>query len=246
MMNRKLRLLKFENSQLQCIKNSQIAIGELENSAYKEISVLFQKYVNKDSLKSEELKESELNDNPFEIYQEWLLEMIDDLNNIAQFEGLNTILIYFQYAKDIKTVALSILNPILDKININKPNFKEIVIKIIETIYYRGMENFIIAELTKRFNSARNNKISEISMNIVKSLICRDVENIDLKQVFHSINDSLTSQHKNIRDISIQLLKEMFVRIEDDSNIFVNKLKNIKPIIKEEILSLLIHWKKHK
>ena len=97
--------------------------------------------------------------------------MIRDTNLIAQYEGLNTLLIYYQWANDVKSVTLTIISDLLDKINLSKNNFKDITVKIIEMMFEKDMGVHILPELLKRFKTARNTKITEVCIQIIELAI---------------------------------------------------------------------------
>lgn len=64
--------------------------------------------------------------------------MIQDTNLIAAYEALQCLYTYVKYAVDIKAVAFACHNYLLEKVQTNKPNFKEITNKILLTVIGRG------------------------------------------------------------------------------------------------------------
>ena len=191
-------------------------------------------------MESQNLEEIEFN--PFEKYQEWLIRMVRDSNLIAQFEGLNTLFVYCQWAQDVKSATMSTLPDLLDKINLSKNNFKDMTIKIIEMMFEKDMGAHITPELLKRFKTARNTKITEVSIQILTLILTKNkfMEIINIRNVLNGVAMTLVNQHKAIRDAGIQLLKEVYIRIDDDANSILSKFKvKIRPVLKNEILTAL-------
>lgn len=183
----------------------------------------------------------EIEYNPLDKYQEWLIRMIRDSNLIAQYEGLNTLHMYLQCAPDVKNATMSTLPDLLDKINNSKNNFKEITCKIIDMMFEKEMGVHIVPELLKRFKTARNTRITEFSIQLVEMMIMKDkyMSIFNLKHIFNGIAHTLANHNKSIRDAGLQLLKEIYMRVDDDANSIVKKLKTLRPVLKNEIKSTL-------
>jgi len=65
-------------------------------------------------------------ENPFDTYGPILEQMIKDSNLTAQYEGLNCLYSFVKYGQDIKSVTFSCHSYLLDKIQHNKPNLRDI------------------------------------------------------------------------------------------------------------------------
>ena len=128
---------------------------KIRKSAYHQIRLLFQQYNLKESQEINTDFDKKENKNPYLIYKEWVTEMIIDLNQVAQLEGLNTLLVYIQNANEIKSIMYLVIPNLFDKVNLSKTNFRDIVMKIFTTIFHRNFEGIIISELTKRFNNTK-------------------------------------------------------------------------------------------
>jgi hypothetical protein len=94
--------------------------------AYKEINQLF--YT--DYAKHESGDEPDAMAS-FEIYGPLLQEMIQDTNLVGAYEALVCLLSYAKYSQSIKAVSFATHNQLLEKLQTNKPNFKEISTKIL-------------------------------------------------------------------------------------------------------------------
>jgi hypothetical protein len=70
-------------------------------------------------------------ENPFDQYGNVIEQMLKDNNLTAQYEGLNCLHSYIKHGPDIKSVVLSCTPFILDKIQHNKPNLKDISQRIL-------------------------------------------------------------------------------------------------------------------
>lgn len=115
-------------------------------------------------------------------------------------------------------------------------------VKIIEMMFEKDMGSHIIPELLKRFKTARNTKITEVSIQILTLILTKNkfMEIINIRNVLNGVAVALINQHKTIRDAGIQLLKEVYARIEDDANSILSKFKvKIRPILRNEVLAAL-------
>ena len=79
--------------------------------------------------------------------------MIQDTNLVAAYEALQCLHSYVRFSQDIKAVTFASHNYLLEKVQTNKPNFKDITNKILLTMLRRGQAPIIIPELLKRFQS---------------------------------------------------------------------------------------------
>ena len=60
--------------------------------------------------------------------------MIKDANLTGAYEALNCLHSYVRFASDIKAVTFSVHNYLLEKVQHNKANFREITLKILLTM----------------------------------------------------------------------------------------------------------------
>lgn len=90
-------------------------------------------------------------ENPFDTYGVILEQIIQDSNLSAQYEGLNTLYVYLKQGQDIKSVSFATHQYLLEKIQHNKPNFKDITTKILIKMIERRQN--VAPEIIKRFSS---------------------------------------------------------------------------------------------
>ena len=169
-------------------------------------------------------------ENPFDTYGPILEQMIKDTNLTAQYEGLNCLYTYVKLGKDIKSVTFACHSYLLDKIQHNKPNLKDITQRILQTMLKRG-EN-IIPEILKRFRS-KNSKAICFYLGILLQAINESsvsVQDINLKMVFKSTHELLGHQNKEIREDALHIMFYVYEHCEDDLNTFVSNLKNLRPV----------------
>ena len=88
-------------------------------------------------------------ENPFELYAPYLDKMIVD-TNLAQLEGLECLTAYIKCAPDIKKVVHSLHGTLLDKVQINKANFRDATIKVFIAIMKRQSNSEIWPGLIMR------------------------------------------------------------------------------------------------
>lgn len=70
-------------------------------------------------------------ENPFETYGPIIQEMIKDSNLTARYEGLNCLYSFIKYGIEIRSVSNTLLAFLLDKIQLNKQNFKDVTLRIL-------------------------------------------------------------------------------------------------------------------
>jgi hypothetical protein len=104
--------------------------------------------------------------NPFEYYAPHLQKIISDSNLVAQYEGLNCLHNFVKFAPDIKQVIFMSHAILLEKVQHNKPNLREITMKILLTMIKRDKSYSLAPELFKRFKN-KNIKIGCFSMEVV-------------------------------------------------------------------------------
>ena len=103
---------------------------QVRRNAFKKINQLFVKFdPNVEMTKEDEMYGSL--ENPFDNYGSVIEQMIKDNNLTAQFEGLNCLLTFVKLSKDIKSVTFSCNSYLLDKVQHNKQNLREITSSII-------------------------------------------------------------------------------------------------------------------
>ena len=74
----------------------------------------------------------------FDTYGPLLQEMITDTNLGGLYEALTCLHSYLRFATSIKSVSFATQHTLLEKIQTNKPNFKEITCKILLTMLRRN------------------------------------------------------------------------------------------------------------
>jgi hypothetical protein len=218
----------YPNDELDEQKNEELNLNladrlphkkwQIRKNAYTEIADMFQGKANGDTFAFLGPNDEEIEYNPLTKYEEWIIRIIRDTNLIAQYEGLNTLLVFLHCSPEVKNTTMSTLPDLLDKVNHKKNNFKDITVKIIETMFERDMGHHILPELLKRFKTARNKDITEFVIQILELIITKDkyLETINLKHVFNGIANSLVNHNNKIRDAGLQLLKEVYVRVDDN------------------------------
>jgi hypothetical protein len=124
----------------------------------------------------------------FDTYGPLLQEMIQDTNLVAAYEALLCLHTYVRFATAIKSVAFASHNFLLEKVQTNKPNFKDITLKILLAMLRRDQAPVIYPELIKRFRS-KNSKIAHFAIYVVNEAFKTNtaVEEINLKAAFRAI-----------------------------------------------------------
>ena len=119
--------------------------------------------------------------------------MIQDSNLVAAYEALNCLHTFVRFGYDIKAVAFATHNHLLEKIQTNKPNFKDITNKILLTMLRRGQGQMLFPELFKRFTS-RTMKVAVFSMFVVDEAFKQNiaVEEMNLKTIFRKVQENLS------------------------------------------------------
>ena len=124
----------------------------------------------------------------FDIYGPLLQEMVKDTNSVAAYEALLCLHSYVRFATSIKSVSFATHNLLLEKLQTNKPNFKEITTKILLTMLRREQTSMIYPELIKRFKN-KNSKTAIFALYVVNEAFkCNTgVEDMNLKATFKAI-----------------------------------------------------------
>ena len=207
--------------------------------AYKDISeqLFFQyskdcqnKNFDQNPLNGSEEEEQEVN--PFDQYAPFLQKIISDSNLVAQYEGLNCLYTFIRYAPDIKQVTFMVHVILLEKIQHNKPNLREITMKILIIMIKRDKTQTVLApELFRRFKN-KNVKIALFSMEVVVEALRNGnfSEEATLRQIFKSLQDQVSHTNKEVKDTAIELLKAIYKLTLDDASAFIRNLKSLRPI----------------
>ena len=93
-------------------------------------------------------------------------KIISDTNLVAQYEALNCLLSFVKYAPDIRSVIFVVHSTLLEKVQHNKPNFRELTMKILLAILKKDKAQSLLPELLKRFKN-KNTKIATFSIEVV-------------------------------------------------------------------------------
>ncbi len=119
--------------------------------------------------------------------------------------------------------------------------------KILLAILKKDKSQSLLPELLKRFKN-KNTKIATFAMEVVtealKSSILVDEQAI--KSLFKSTQESLGHSNKELRDISLELIKQIYKLCEDDLSVFMKNIKNLRPVQQKEIKDLLADEEKLK
>jgi len=86
-------------------------------------------------------------------YGPFIQEMMQDSNLTLAYEALQVLYTYVRFAKDIKSISFSIHNFLLEKVQVNKANFRELDLKILSVMINRDQASYVLPELIKRFKA---------------------------------------------------------------------------------------------
>lgn len=129
---------------------------------------------------------------------------------------------------------------LLEKIQHNKPNFKEITLKILISILKKDKSQSLLPEILKRFKN-KNTKIATFSTEVVleslKSSLFSDEQS--LKTLFKACSENLGHSNKELRDMTLEVIKNVYRLCDDDVNAFTRNLKNLRPIQLKEVKDAL-------
>lgn len=172
-------------------------------------------------------------ENPFDVYGPILEQMIKDTNLTAQYEGLNCLYSYVKHGKDIKSVTFACHSYLLDKIQHNKPNFKDITQRILQQMLMRNnTQQNIVPELLKRFKS-KNRGALNFCLGVMNAAVSENnitVQDANLKLIYKATHDLLGHSSKEIRDSAVKLILFVYENCEDDLNTFVSHLTSLRPV----------------
>lgn len=129
---------------------------------------------------------------------------------------------------------------LLEKIQHNKPNLKEITMKILLTIIRRDKSQSLNPELFRRFKN-KNIKIASFSIEVTVEALRNQLyqDETSLRAIFKAVADSASHTNKELRDVSIECIKEVYRLCHDDASTFVKNLKTLRPIQTKEVKDLL-------
>lgn len=235
-----------DDNNLSIIQRIEHAQWKVRVKAYKEVSEQFYIQYSKDcqnkNFDSNPLNGSEEEEvNAFDQFTPFLQKIISDSNLVAQYEGLNCLYTFVRYSQDIKQVTFMVHVILLEKIQHNKPNLREITNKILLTMIKRDKTQTVLApELFRRFKN-KNIKIAIFSMEIVILALRSGLlsDEATLRQVFKSVQDQVSHTNKEVKDTAIELIKEIYKLTADDSSAYIRNLKSLRPIQLKEIKDIL-------
>lgn len=140
-------------------------------------------------------------------------------------------LAYMKCAPDIKQAIFIVNGILLEKVQHNKPNLRDITMKVLLCMLKRDKAQSLNPELFKRFKN-KNTKIATFSMEVaveaLRSSLYTD-ENT-LRSVFKATQDCVGHTSKEIRDIASLLMIEVYKLCSDDASAFTRNLKGLRPI----------------
>ena len=93
-------------------------------------------------------------------------KIISDSNLVAQYEALNCLHSYIKFSSEIRSVIFVVHSTLLEKVQHNKPNFKELTMKILLAILKKDKTQSLLPELLKRFKN-KNTKIAIFAIEVV-------------------------------------------------------------------------------
>ena len=166
--------------------------------------------------------------------------MIQDTNLIGAHEALQCLYSYVRFSHDIKAVTFATHNFCLEKVQTNKPNFKDITSKIVLTMLRRGQATFVYPELLKRF-LAKQIRVAVFSMYVVDEAFKSEaaIDDISIKVVFKKVQECLSHKEKEVRDLAVSILQHVYKNCSDDVTSILNRCKNIRPVQKKELKAIL-------
>jgi len=108
-----------------------------------------------------------------------------------------------RFSKEIKGVTFATHNFLLEKVQHSKPNFKEVTLKILLTMLQKEQGSVLFPELLKRFR-IKNTKVANFSLIVVNEVFKTRtaIDDLNLKNVFRSIQETLAHQNKDLRQLS--------------------------------------------
>lgn len=130
---------------------------------------------------------------------------------------------------------------LLEKIQHNKPNLREITMKILITMLRRDkQQSLVLPELLRRFRN-KNIKIGCFAMEVVVDALRNSLltDETSLRVIFKGVQELVGHTNKELKDVAIEVLIEVYKVSVDDSNAFIRNLKALRPIQLKEVKDLL-------
>ena len=112
--------------------------------------------------------------------------------------------------------------------------------KILLCIIKRDKPQSLNPELLKRFRN-KNTKIANFSMEVVVEALRNSLysDEASLKAIFKASSDNVGHTNKEIRDLAIEIIKEIYKLCSDDTSAFIRSLKGLRPIQLKEVKDIL-------
>lgn len=119
--------------------------------------------------------------------------------------------------------------------------------KILITIIRRDKFQSLLPELLRRFKN-KNIKIGCFSMEVVVDSLRNNLLNDEnsLRSIFKGVQDLVGHTNKELKDVAIEILIEIYKLCQDDSSAFIRNLKSLRPIQLKEVKDLLQEIEKNK
>jgi hypothetical protein len=135
---------------------------------------------------------------------------------------------------------------LMDKIQHTKQNFKEISQKTLLEMIRRKQGNLLFPELMKRFTN-KNTKLALFAMGVVAEAFKTrtGMDDLNLKQVFKSIQTVLISKTEEARDGSYILLEHVYANCSDDAETVVKNCSKLRGVQATQLKDMLQKATKH-
>ena len=148
---------------------------------------------------------------------------------------------FVRFAPDVKQVIFMSHAILLEKIQHNKPNLREITMKILIVMIKRDKSSqSLLPELLRRFKN-KNIKIAcfslEVALDALRNSLLTD--EATLRSIFKSMQDLVGHTNKEIKEVAIEIMIEIYKLSQDDASAFIRNLKSLRPIQLKEIKDML-------
>lgn len=112
--------------------------------------------------------------------------------------------------------------------------------KILLAMIKKDKPQSLLPELLKRFKN-KNTKIATFSNEVVVEALKSSslIDEQALRTIFKATQENLGHSNKELRDISIELVKQIYRLCEDEIAVFTKNFKNLRPVQLKEIKDLL-------
>lgn len=119
--------------------------------------------------------------------------------------------------------------------------------KILITMIRRDKFQSLLPELLRRFKN-KNIKIGCFSMEVVVDSLRNNLLNDEnsLRSFFKGVQDLVGHNNKELKDVAIEILIEIYKLCNDDPSAFIRNLKSLRPIQLKEVKDLLQEIEKNK